>query len=74
MLRARRRGGSQWRLGVAAARFDGRAADPSVREISMVSGAFKAAKKGGWRHRGEAASPNLMEHHLRMMDLTWSST
>ena len=67
MLRARRRGGSQWRLGVAAARFDGRAADPTIREISMVSGAFKAAKKGGWHHSGEAANPNSTEHHIRML-------
>ena len=45
MLRARRRGGSQWRLVVAAARFDGRAADPTIREIREVSDAFKAAKR-----------------------------
>ena len=31
----------------------------------MVSGAVEAAKRGGRRHSGEAASPNVMEHHLK---------
>ena len=65
ILYARRWEGSRWRLDLALVRFDGSAADPTIREISMVSGAVKAAKKGGWRHRGEAASPNVMEHHLK---------
>ena len=67
MLSGRRWEGSQWRLELAKARFDGSAADPTIREILMVSGAVKAAKKGGWCHRREAANPNLMEHHLRML-------